>query len=241
MKGTLNEYMLVNKPKTTVRNVGVLRLFQWMSLLSLVIFCLVAVGESKDVFTLSDKLLAAAEEKYGVMAKRRLLAWQSLIREDSGTTDLQKLEKVNIFFNRVEFVDDIIHWKKKDYWATPVEFLTTGAGDCEDFSLAKYFTLKALGVKERKLNMTYVKAVRLNQAHMVVTYFEKPDSIPLVLDNLIPEILPATKRKDLLPVYSFNGAGLWLAKSRGRGQKVSGSERLKRWTDLLSRMPDGLN
>ncbi len=233
--------MLGNKFKTTTNNNGVLRLVQRMLLFSLIVFCLVAVGESKDIFTLSDKLLAAAEKKYGEMAKRRLLAWQSLIREDSGTTDLEKLEKVNTFFNRIQFVDDIIHWKKKDYWATPVEFLTTGAGDCEDFSLAKYFTLKALGVKESKLNMTYVKAVRLNQAHMVVTYHEKPDSIPLVLDNLISEILPATKRKDLIPVYSFNGAGLWLAKSRGKGKKVGGSEKLKRWTDLLSRMPDGLN
>lgn len=76
---------------------------------------------------------------------------------------------------------------------------------------------------------------------MVLTYYEKPDQVPLVLDNLIPEILPASKRKDLVPVYSFNGSGLWLAKSRGKGEKVGSSGRLKRWQDLLRRMPANLN
>lgn len=89
--------------------------------------------------------------------------------------------------------------------------------------------------------MTYVKALRPNQAHMVVTYYSTPKAIPLVLDNLIADILPATQRKDLIPVYSFNGSGLWLAKSRGKGQKVGKSDRLKRWQNLLDRMPKGLN
>lgn len=210
-------------------------------------FCIVLISvfavlaADKASFTLSNNLLQTIEKQYGVYAKRRLLAWQKLIRTDTSATDHEKLEKVNSFFNRMRFVDDIIHWKQKDYWATPVEFLATNAGDCEDFSLAKYFTLKALGISEEKLNMTYVKAVRLNQAHMVVTYHSTPDAEPLVLDNLVTEIKPASQREDLLPVYSFNGAGLWLAKARGRGQRVGGSERLKRWQDLLQRMPEGLN
>ena len=154
---------------------------------------------------------------------------------------MEKLQKVNIFFNKLEFVDDRIHWGKEDYWATPVEFLASGGGDCEDFALAKYFTLKAIGVEEQKLNMTYVKALRLNQAHMVVTYYSTSGAVPLVLDNLVTDIEPATKRKDLLPVYSFNGSGLWLAKARSRGQMVGKSDRLKLWQELLQRMPEGLN
>lgn len=209
-------------------------------LLLLLIFCLCSVGESKNTFTLSDKLLTAVEKQHGEYARRRLLAWQKLINVDSSATDREKLEKVNTFFNRMQFVDDIIHWKKKDYWATPVEFLATNGGDCEDFSLAKYFTLKAMGVSEKKLNMTYVKALRLNQAHMVVTYHATPAAEPLVLDNLVSDIKPASERQDLLPVYSFNGSGLWLAKARGRGERVGGSERLKRWQDVLRRMPEGL-
>lgn len=219
------------------RNVFIKRFMLFM----LMLFLLFGVGESKVVFTLPQKLLSEVENEYGEYAKRRLVAWQNLIQEGGGLTEQEKLTRVNNFFNRIQFVDDIVHWKKKDYWATPVELLATNGGDCEDFSLAKYFTLKALGVAESKLNLTYVKAVRYNQAHMVVTYYEQPDSVPLILDNLVPEILPATKRKDLVPVYSFNGSGLWLAKSRGKGQKVGSSEKLKRWTDLQKRMPAGLN
>jgi predicted transglutaminase-like cysteine proteinase len=203
--------------------------------------CLGDEAEGANRFTLDAATLETVEKKYGQQARRRLVSWETLIRDDDSATDEEKLNKVNVFFNRLQFVDDKVHWGKVDYWATPVEFLATGAGDCEDFALAKYFTLKAIGVEERKLNMTYVKALRLNQAHMVVTYFRKPGAEPLVLDNLVAEIEPATKRKDLLPVYSFNGSGLWLAKARGQGEMVGGSDRLKRWQDLLQRLPEGLN
>ena len=87
-----------------------------------------------------------------------------------------------------------------------------------------------------KLSLTYVKALKLNQAHMVVTYYATPDAEPLVLDNLVPDIRAAGRRKDLLPVYSFNGESLWLAKERGRGRLVGDSSRLSLWTDLIERM-----
>jgi predicted transglutaminase-like cysteine proteinase len=134
------------------------------------------------------------------------------------------------------FVNDIAVWDKEDYWATPLEFLSKGAGDCEDYSIAKYFTLKELGVDEQKLRITYVKAVKLNQAHMVLTYFENKRAIPLVLDNLDIEIKPANLRKDLIPVYSFNGDGLWLAKARGDGKRVGNASRLSLWEELAARM-----
>ena len=86
------------------------------------------------------------------------------------------------------------------------------------------------------MRLTYVKALKLNQAHMVLTYFETPRSVPLVLDNLDTAIKPALQRKDLLPVYSFNGTGLWLAKAQGRGKKVGQSSRVNLWRDLNARM-----
>lgn len=196
---------------------------------------------TNEKFRLDESMLADAEKKYGISARQRLNLWEELIRNDTSSTDMEKLEKVNSFFNKLDFVDDMLHWRQEDYWATPVEFLASDGGDCEDFSLAKYFTLKAIGVSEKRLNLTYVKALNLNQAHMVLTYFKKPGDEPLVLDNLINDIKPASQRKDLLPVYSFNGTGLWIAKMRGRGKLVGKSDRLSRWKDLLTRMPEGLN
>ena len=198
------------------------------------------IASAIENFTIDSSIINAVEKKYGIDAGKRLLAWQQFMRDDTSGTDLEKLEKVNSFFNQITFVSDQLHWQKKDYWATPIEFLASNGGDCEDFALAKYFALKMLGVSEKKLNMTYVKAWKLNQAHMVLTYYTTPSAEPLVLDNLLDTIKPATQRPDLLPVYSFNGSGLWLAKERGKGKLVGTSDRLKLWNDLLGRMPVSL-
>lgn len=209
--------------------------------LILFLFFYTLPGLALDFFSLSEQTLARAEEKYGAQARSQLLAWEQLVREDKSSTDTEKLKKVNDFFNQMQFVNDSRHWQQEDYWATPVEFLASGGGDCEDFSIAKYFTLKALGVDEIKLSLTYVKAIELDQAHMVLTYYPVPTADPLVLDNLVQEIKPASRRPDLLPVYSFNGSSLWLAKERGRGKQIGQSKRIQPWQDLLERMNTSLN
>lgn len=187
-------------------------------------------------FTITDAVLKWAEETYGKASHDRVGSWKTLMESSQVLDEPAKLEVVNAFFNQLEFVDDTVHWRQADYWATPLEFLATGAGDCEDFSIAKYFTLLAIGVEESKLRLTYVTALKLNQAHMVVTYFATPDAAPLVLDNLDPAIKPAEARSDLAPVYSFNGSGLWLARQRGQGKLAGSADRIGRWWDLLQRL-----
>jgi predicted transglutaminase-like cysteine proteinase len=190
-------------------------------------------------FQINRELLKQAEAKYGKDAGTRLLAWEEMIRKDKSQTDREKLDKVNHFFNsRIRFVNDIDLWGVQDYWATPFEFLCRQAGDCEDFAIAKYFTLKAMGMEEEKLNISYVKAIQYGIAHMVLTYYSEPDAEPLVLDNLIDAISPASRRTDLLPVFSFNGSGLWTAKQRGKGKLAGGSDRLKPWQELQKKMAE---
>jgi predicted transglutaminase-like cysteine proteinase len=182
------------------------------------------------------QIIGAAENRYGNLgpAKQRLLAWEELINSSGNLPERDKLIAVNRFFNRqVRFVDDIVLWKVNDYWATPVEMLVKGAGDCEDYSIAKYFTLRRLGVPADKLRITYVKALNYNQAHMVLTYYTSPGAEPLVLDNLINDIKPASQRRDLLPVYAFNAEGLYLP---GSNVKKSDSKQLSRWQDILKKM-----
>jgi predicted transglutaminase-like cysteine proteinase len=157
----------------------------------------------------SEQRLQQIEREFGQPARARVSAWRHMIAAAEGFDEERKLELVNDFFNRIEFVDDAAHWGMVDYWATPLETLTSNGGDCEDLSIAKYFALRELGVADERLRLTYVKALDINQAHMVLTYFPAPDADPLVLDNLIGEIRPAVERPDLLPVYSFNGDGLW--------------------------------
>jgi predicted transglutaminase-like cysteine proteinase len=198
---------------------------------------IVPISKGKN-FHLDTELLNKAEQKYGKSARSRLTAWEDLIVSDNSQTDLEKLEKVNQFFNMMEFVDDIDHWRVKDYWATPIEFIGTQGGDCEDFTIAKYFTLKAMGIKDEKLNLTYVKSITYNVHHMVLAYYSSPGSEPLILDNIVKDIHSASKRTDLLPIYSFNGTGMWLAKQRGKGKLAGSSSQLQRWQDLVQRMSE---
>ena len=182
------------------------------------------------------RMLGQLEQQYGSVVHERYQDWQQLIASASGLSELEKLHRVNAFFNEVTFVNDIDHWGVEDYWATPLQLLASNGGDCEDFSIAKYFTLREMGVPAKHLRLTYVKALDLNQAHMVLTYSRTPDADPLVLDNLVGEIRKSSSRDDLLPVYSFNAEGLWLAKERGNEQHVGNPERLSRWKEVVARI-----
>ncbi len=203
---------------------------RWLTSLAMLAFS--AFG----ALVIGPDLLARIREDHGAPAAARIEGWQRLMDFARDFEEQDKLKLVNDFFNKSEFVDDRKNWGQDDYWATPMEFLVKDAGDCEDFSVAKYFTLLAVGVPEERLRMMYVKARQLDQSHMVMTYYPTPRDTPLVLDNLNPEILPATQRPDLQPIYSFNGSGLWLAKAIGTGKKVDSGDRLDAWRDLKSRM-----
>jgi predicted transglutaminase-like cysteine proteinase len=184
----------------------------------------------------SQKILLKVEKTYGSDALNRMEQWQRLIEVNRKAPIDEKLYEVNQFFNRVEFIDDIEHWKQTDYWATPIEFLGSNGGDCEDFTIAKYFTLIELGVATEKLRLMYVTATRPRQAHMVLAYYSSPNAVPYVLDNINKRILPASQRGDLLPIYSFNGDGLWLARQQGQGRKMQQKSNNSLWNDLNKRM-----
>jgi predicted transglutaminase-like cysteine proteinase len=187
-------------------------------------------------FSVMSKVLASIVKVHGEYALRRIDHWQFIINSGTRLSEREKLATVNAFFNEMKFVNDIDHWGKEDYWATPLQTLASNGGDCEDFSIAKYFTLLQMGVPAERMRLTYVKALELNQAHMVLTYFETPGSDPLVLDNLRADIEPASKRSDLLPVYSFNAEGLWLNKSAGMEQRVGSPKRLSQWNSVTARI-----
>lgn len=198
---------------------------------------LLVLAAAGNPWLLSRAQLDALQAQYGQQAVERIQDWQRLLASSRGQSETEKLARVNRFFNRLRFVSDQAHWGQEDYWATPVEFLATAGGDCEDFSIAKYFTLRALGVSTEKLRLIYVKATRINQAHMVLGYYATPDAEPWILDNLEPRIRPASERPDLIPSYSFNGNSLWRAKMlREGGKKVGKSENIGIWKMLMERV-----
>ena len=180
-------------------------------------------------------LLQRLEREHGAQAAERVRRWFRVIETGQNVDDRTRLQLANDFFNQPRFTTDDEIWQREDYWATPVEFLIADAGDCEEFAIAKYFTLVDMGMADAALRITYVKALTLNQPHMVLAWYETPAADPLILDNLEPRILPASQRPDLIPVYSFNGTELWLARSRREQVRSGDAASLSQWRDLRER------
>jgi len=187
-----------------------------------------------------DRLLRNITQRFGGDAASRFKDWREMMGQAASVGEADKLRRVNEFFNRhIRFLDDQVVWNSVDYWASPLEFLGQGAGDCEDFAISKYFSLIEAGVDRGKLRLIYVRAMiglpgsGVPVAHMVLGYYPTPTAEPLVLDNLITDIRAASRRPDLTPVFSFNGDGVWTAASDRPSSPV---DRLARWTDLIQRM-----
>lgn len=189
---------------------------------------------------LSRSNVLAVSKEYGKAAAGRVQAWILLLQDSRQLPVKEKLERVNNFFNRLPNVSDMRQWHVNDYWATPFELLIVNGGDCEDFVIAKYFSLRELKISERQMRITYVKSFRPDHSivsHMVLSYYPCPQCEPLVLDNLTNSILPASKRKDLVPVFSFQAYDLINSREKRDNSTVSGTTRsIPRWDDLLRRI-----
>jgi predicted transglutaminase-like cysteine proteinase len=220
-------------------NYGLLMRLRW----GLIVLAFVSgmVNATGFGVTLSDAAIQRAGQKYGKTAIKRLTAWQKLMQDNKDKDVLEKLRLVNDFFNLyVKYVSDQKHWKTKDYWATPLETLGTQGGDCEDYAIAKYLTLREMGLDDGNLRITYVKYRKRNtgyeEAHMVLSYYESFNKEPYILDNINKQLLKASLRKDLIPVYSFNADGLWVSKGGGAGQKAGSSSRIKAWNKVRDKL-----
>lgn len=193
------------------------------------------------------KLKSLALQRYGISTQRTIDDLEKTLMALQSATEQVKIKQINDFFNLhiQNFDDDINIWGQSDYWATPLEALGKNAGDCEDYSIAKYIFLKELNIPVDRLRLTYVRAQiggpysKIYQAHMVLSYYSEPFAEPLILDNLISEIRPASRRSDLLPIFSFNDDILWVGSSTW--PKAKAVSHLSRWRNLLMKVKnDGI-
>ena len=135
---------------------------------------------------------------------------EKLVADLATASTEKKLRTVNTFFNRyVRYATDQLLHKQVDYWQTLDETLASGKGDCEDYALAKYLTLRKLGVPEEHLRLGWVFIRQGNVAHMVLLYVED-DKITRVLDSITNKLTGKNRRRDLDFKFEFNGLGRWL-------------------------------
>ena len=131
---------------------------------------LALVSYSSRIFPnikLSGELIERLSKEYPKGTLAIILAWREHLTTLNSLESMDKLLEINNFFNAIPFKSDLEHWGQDDYWATPIEFLATQAGDCEDYTIAKYFSLIEIGIPTEKLRLIYVPkgAVgRFNQA-----------------------------------------------------------------------------
>jgi predicted transglutaminase-like cysteine proteinase len=228
---------------------GVAPAFFWISRALFILACaiagLAAAASAELGFTsqVTQGLIGSYTRQFGSAARERMGSWVDFARAQksaprvarllqSAGAELEALQTANSFFNRIPFLTDAEHWSAEDYWATPAETVASNGGDCEDYSIAKYFLLKEFGVPIERLRITYVKAVKLNQAHMVLAYYAAPGAEPLILDNLEDRVRPASDRSDLVPVYSFNDEDVVLV----RDAKKTNPLQIRAWRDLLQKL-----
>lgn len=189
-----------------------------------------------------DRLEAAMVRQFSTDRLPILQAWQAELLTLHDVSDVEKIQRINLFFHRhVRYRTDMALYGQEDYWATPLELLGHGLGDCEDWAIAKYVSLRHLGIADEQLRLIYVRAriggpsSQITQAHMVLGYYPSANAEPLILDSLISSVLPASERDDLTPVFSFNSAGLWAGQGAQRANS-SPTARLSRWRSVLERM-----
>ncbi len=143
---------------------------------------------------------------------------KSDIRNLSGQPIEVMAERVNRMMNSVRYIEDSANWGKSDYWATPVEFMKRG-GDCEDYAIAKYTALRALGVPEDRLRVAIVHDKKKDIPHAVLIVYTGNGA--LLLDNQNEQVLNAATYTRYRPIFSINRQAWWLHSQGGRTQMAS--------------------
>lgn len=162
---------------------------------------------------ISKPQLQQVRQHYGQEAQARLQQWQQILNHSKGKSEVEQLKLTNDFINLIEFIHSTFYQDGLDYRLSPMAFLILGAGDSEEFSMAKYFTLRKMGIQASRLRLTYTERQSNLTPHMVLAYYPSADADPLILDYLDKTIRPLSQRQDLRPVYSFDAEQLWLMQS----------------------------
>jgi len=132
--------------------------------------------------------------------------WAGFITSIKGLDRRSQIERVNSYINAVDYVEDMANWGKEDYWATPAQFFVR-SGDCEDYAIAKYMTLRSLGVPIDAMRIVVLMDTNLGIGHAVLAIYVENDV--LVLDNQIPQVVSQSSIHQYQPVYSLNENNWW--------------------------------
>lgn len=136
--------------------------------------------------------------------------WGRFLKKIKSLPLREQINEVNTYFNRHQYIIDPVNWGKKDYWATPVQFFNKN-GDCEDYAISKYISLRKLGVPVKDMRIVVLRDLNLKVAHAILVVYHQGK--PLILDNQISQVVTADRIHHYQPIYSINEANWWLHRS----------------------------
>ena len=216
-----------------------------LSLLATVLYAGPAASEEFQPW--SENVFAYIKQEYGAEAEKRMRFLENFILENQDAPDMEKVDKANRILNNLPWIADATHWKQSDYWATPLETITTFGGDCEDIALVKWVVLRNLGITVDQLRLAYVKIKKTGEDHMVLLYIRNPGAPSeelevYVLDNYVDEVKRGSERTDLLAVLAIGDNGqvvLFNDDGKNRSVKAVYEERkIKKVDDLVKRVEE---
>lgn len=174
--------------------------------LALMISIFVTVAHAEDESEV--RMFDSAFGEYGQMADLRIENFQDKIYSLKDLSDQEKVEAVNQIVNEtIVYERDGSLYGKNDYWATPMETIVSGFGDCEDYAILKYHVLKELGVSVDKIKVMYVNARSTAggvYGHMVMAYYDDESNDPLILNNYADDISKMSSHPEFAEIYAFN-------------------------------------
>lgn len=138
--------------------------------------------------------------------------WMAFLKKLAPFDTFTQMRYVNAKMNEARYITDEVNWHKRDFWATPFEFMSR-FGDCEDYAIMKYMSLRHLKFPEVTLRVVALKDLNLRVGHAILIVFHKHpttgEEIAWVLDNQIPDVADARSIHHYLPVFSINKNFWW--------------------------------
>lgn len=166
-----------------------------------------------SAFTKWTTVMARFEQQMGTQSNTpRVQSWKASIKRLQGMSEADKVAGVNDYVNKVNYIEDRQNYNKSDYWATPIEFFARG-GDCEDFAIAKYASLRALGFRADQMRIAIVQDKIKNIPHAILIVYT--DEGTFVLDNQDKRTRTASDVNRYKPIFSINSGAWWLHKDGG--------------------------
>ena len=133
--------------------------------------------------------------------------WQELLVELRSVPVREQIEEVNRYMNRARYIVDPVNYRMPDYWATPAQFFVN-QGDCEDYAIAKYLSLRALDYPLDHMRVVVLMDENLRIAHALLAVYQDGDI--LILDNQISRTISHSRIQHYRPIYSINEQAWWM-------------------------------